>query len=547
MKLLAGVIVVASAQSGDADSGVARQRALVSEAALDQAALNAVAAEPAEDEYEYYYEYENDNNGIARTRGKKTKKKRKKVPAGSRPAAQAASQASNDYADNRNNGFEAFDSFNYNYNTDVFAGLDSDVNSLDLTITNNGKIGVINSEADFVDTQNWAFQHSLWGHAQDTRRTIAAARPARLFDYRTSQGGYGPTYDVTNNHVARFHDNVRDNEGKTGKTWYEAMDGADLAFPYNARWNKLNSENTLAVDPANVNWGYNVKDRSDMESWMTTVNHMDMGDFDSSWELGVPRGSVVTQADQRWFNGIGSHGTSGNSVDDDTARLKCFKCDVQYGLVWDQVNRQFAVTGNVGADAWADCLSNGTDNFQCEYSSGVCFVEERRLFGYVTLVRKGCKQAQACYKNKAQNFLVQAGRQCWPGDARDTTARIASRPNDVMADEWIYQLVKGGSAAAGFGLATGDVAAELSAGFDSTFTDTAGLAAGFYRPTVTNFVDDLQSRSYSANGQVLQSWCYQCCNSGVNCNKAWKPETETDWAVNWLWDGSNRQPANDQP
>merc|ERR1719220_2808208 len=270
-----------------------------------------------------------------------------------------------------------------------------------------------------------------------------------------------------------------DNEGKTGKTWYEAMDGADLAFPYNARWNKLNSENTLAVDPANVNWGYNVKDRSDMESWMTTVNHMDMGDFDSSWELGVPRGSVVTQADQRWFNGIGSHGTSGNSVDDDTARLKCFKCDVQYGLVWDQVNRQFAVTGNVGADAWADCLSNGTDNFQCEYSSGVCFVEERRLFGYVTLVRKGCKQAQACYKNKAQNFLVQAGRQCWPGDARDTTARIASRPNDVMADEWIYQLVKGGSAAAGFGLATGDVAAELSAGFDSTFTDTAGLAAGF--------------------------------------------------------------------
>jgi len=545
MKLLAGVIVVASAQSGDADSGVARQRAFVSEAALDQAALDAVAAEPAEDEYEYYYVYEDDNNGIARTRGKKTKKKRKKVAAGSRPAAQAASQASNDYADNRNNGFDAFDSFNYNYNTDVFAGLDSDVNSLDLTIGNNGKIGVINAEADFVDTQNWAFQHSLWGHAQDTRRTIADTQPARLFDYRSSQGGYGPTYDVTNNHVARLHDSSRVNEGKAGKTWNEAIQGIATAFPYNARWNKLNPHNQLAIEPADVNWGYKTADSTARESWMTTVDHMDMGAFDSSWELGSPRGSTVNQVDQRWFQGITS-GT-GTSVRDNLSRLKCFKCEVQYGLQWDQTNKHFVITGASGADIWADCESSGTNNFQCEYSSGVCFVEERRLFGYTTLVRKGCKQAQACYKNKAQNFLVQAGRQCWPGDARNTVARVPSRPNDVMADEWIWQLVKGGSTAAGFGLTT-DVATDLSNGFDSTFSDTNGLSEGFYRPTIVNFVDDLQSRGYSANGQVFQSWCYQCCNSGTNCNKAWKPETETDWAVNWLWDGAtDRLPANDQP
>lgn len=541
MKLLAGVIVVAAAQSGDADSGVARQRAFVSEAAADQAALDAVAAEP-EDEYEYYYVYEDDNTGgIARTRGKKTKKKRKKV-AGSRPAAQAAAQASNDYADNRNNGFDAFDSFNYNYNTDVFAGLDSDVNSLDLTIASNGKIGVINDAADFVDTQNWAFQHSLWGHAQDTRRTIADTRPARLFDY-----GPAPTYDVTNNHVARLYDATRENEAKTGKTWNEAMDGTAAAYPYNARWYKLNSENTVAVEPTDVNFGYKVADSSARPSWMTTLDHQDMGAFDSSWELGSPRGNVVSQVDQRWFQFIDNGRNTGTSVANDPARLKCFKCEVQYGLQWDQTNRHFVITGASGANIWADCESSGTDNFQCEYSSGVCFVEERRLFGYTTLVRKGCKQAQACYKNKAQNFLVQAGRQCWPGDTRGSAARVPSRPNDIMADEWIYQLVKGGSLDAGFGQNTGNVANDLASGFDSTFTDGVGLAGGFYRTSGNAFSDNIQSRGYAANGQVLQSWCYQCCNSGTNCNKAWRPETEKDWASNWLWDGStDTLPSSDQ-
>merc|ERR1712025_1247543 len=130
------------------------------------------------------------------------------------------------------------------------------------------------------------------------------------------------------------------------------------------------------------------------------------GAFDSSWELGSPRGNVVSQVDQRWFQFIDNGRNTGTSVANDPARLKCFKCEVQYGLQWDQTNRHFVITGASGANIWADCESSGTDNFQCEYSSGVCFVEERRLFGYTTLVRKGCKQAQACYKNKAQNFLV---------------------------------------------------------------------------------------------------------------------------------------------
>merc|ERR1712087_970037 len=94
--------------------------------------------------------------------------------------------------------------------------------------------------------------------------------------------------------------------------------------------------------------------------------------------------------------------------------------------------------------AWDHCHSTGTAAFECEYSSGVCFVEERRTFGYVTLVRKGCKQAKACYMNKYQNFLVQAGRQCRPGDESGMQHTVARRPNDVMADQWIHNVVAGG-------------------------------------------------------------------------------------------------------
>lgn len=51
---------------------------------------------------------------------------------------------------------------------------------------------------------------------------------------------------------------------------------------------------------------------------------------------------------------------------------------------------------NQDTDAWKRCDDTETE-IACEFSSGVCFVEERRTWGYITYVKKGCKQAQACY------------------------------------------------------------------------------------------------------------------------------------------------------
>ena len=205
---------------------------------------------------------------------------------------------------------------------------------------------------------------------------------------------------------------------------------------------------------------------------------VDTGFFDSSWELGKPllgdhtdpRGDAQFQQDQRWFEGINNYGTldadnvmtvgTDSAVTHETndkAKMKCWHCNVQYSLHWNPTNKHFyttnsknnrdAATGSSDADgwgAWGDCERDGESKV-CEYSSGVCFVEERRTFGYITLVRKGCKQAQACYMQKYQNFLVQAGRQCWPADGRDSGMKVAARPNDIMADQWIYNLVSGGN------------------------------------------------------------------------------------------------------
>ena len=39
-----------------------------------------------------------------------------------------------------------------------------------------------------------------------------------------------------------------------------------------------------------------------------------------------------------------------------------------------------------GVDLWKQCFDTLKQR-SCEYSSGVCFVEERRVWGYVTQVR----------------------------------------------------------------------------------------------------------------------------------------------------------------
>ena len=87
-------------------------------------------------------------------------------------------------------------------------------------------------------------------------------------------------------------------------------------------------------------------------------------------------------------------------------------------------------------------------------------------------VRAGCKQAQACYMQKYQNFLVKAGRQCWPSNG--ATSQIAKRPYDLMADQWIWNIVQGGvknQNAAGAAFAD---SAGAGVPFDETFTDSNG-------------------------------------------------------------------------
>jgi len=165
----------------------------------------------------------------------------------------------------------------------------------------------------------------------------------------------------------------------------------------------------------------------------------------------------------------------------DPAKLKCHQCNESAHLEWDNTYHTFklvsahsigdthyiatddlsasefsvlpghadvdnsanANTHSKGVDLWKQCFDTLKQR-SCEYSSGVCFVEERRVWGYVTQVQAGCQQSQACYMQKYQNFVVEAGRQCWPGDAYGEQHKLATRPDDMRADQWIYNIIKGG-------------------------------------------------------------------------------------------------------
>jgi len=174
----------------------------------------------------------------------------------------------------------------------------------------------------------------------------------------------------------------------------------------------------------------------------------------------------------RWFDGIQNFVGHPNGVTrntqtknmhnvnevNDPAKLKCHRCNEQAEMRWDNTFHTFKlVTRDQGAeeidnldtqnglavDLWKNCFET-LNQRSCEYSSGVCFVEERRVWGYVTQVRAGCQQSQACYMQKYQNFVVEAGRQCWPGDALGEEHKLAVRPDDMRADHWIYNIIKGG-------------------------------------------------------------------------------------------------------
>jgi len=602
MKLLAGVIVIAAAQSGDSEPQVARQRAIATEAVAETAAAEeAPAADTAtaEDEYEYYYTYEEE--GLARSRGGKTKKKRKKGSAAAAAAPQRVQNnavfvrpkptvfvrpkkpakqppvsfgsKSGDYYDYgvANSGANR-GSFNvYDYAApaptqapvNLFHGLEYDdyLDKFDIEVGANGKIGL--TLPDDNETRAWAFFHRMWGHAQDERRTfkntVANSRVHHFVGHPRS--GWDVSNNLVDSRYSPFSEVTSSDDGRHGKTFFEAQGAVAPKFQ---PWKAL--DDNQAVD-STATWGYD-------GDWgaLVTPAHINFGLWDSSWELGAPATSNA-QVANRWFQGIHDTRNGAANQDADTARLTCWHCEVQYGLTWHPTEREFQLVtaGYTGGGAWKDCeeAANGHARF-CEYSSGVCFVEERRTFGFTTLVRKGCKQAQACYRNKHQNFLVQAGRQCWPGDARGTLSYVPRRPNDVMADQWIYNLVAGGKAAnAGHGLTTADgnnngadtearAIIDIDAAFDQTFTDVdsdglaggAGTTTGFYidprhlhAETLANqFVKPKEPMAYK-NGYMFTSWCYQCCNSGTQCNKEWRPETERDWSRNWIAGGSG--PSND--
>ena len=323
--------------------------------------------------------------------------------------------------------------------------------------------------------------------------------------------------------------------------------------------------------------------------------------FDASWELGdapmhfseiqtevIPyidpatglaadiaigaTASAAVHSGYRWFEGINTALNLGTSEVNDPAKLKCHTCDIQREMRW--VGTQFTLFDPTDAtnvvkndeNLWSICHAALTQR-SCEYSAGTCFVEERRTWGYITQVRAGCKQAQACYMQKYQNFLVKAGRQCWPGDSAGMIDQIASRPYDVMADNWITNIISGGltdgvaAQGSSFGGGTGTAPAFGGAPFDNTYTDmpSGGMNPhGFFKTggaTTGNaqFFNkhDHVSTGYF-NGMMPTSKCYQCCNTEHNCNFQWQPHTEEDWEHAYVWKhtaagGVNAVPAEETP
>jgi len=422
----------------------------------------------------------------------------------------------------------------YSY-SDPFSGMDYGASDVSVG-GNDGRFGVDNVVDS--ETQWWSFMHRMWNHVQDSHRHYAENKYNRNFKYPGKAGhnvvsNLAPASFLT----GRFDVAQTGFEGRFGKSLFDVAGNTD---PNKQPWKVL--DDNLVAD-ATVTWGND--EGTDFPANALISN----GVYDNSWELGAPS---TGQETERWFQG--STANTDGSQDADTSRMSCMKCEVQYALKWDPSSRSFQQyrqgSSSIAASnqlAWTQCNDDGSNGL-CEYSSGVCFVEERRTFGYITLVRKGCKQAKACYMNKYQNFLVQAGRQCWPGDGANVGMAVARRPNDIKADEWIYNLIRGADtsfASASSASAESFKDVTFASDFDSTFTDVSpggalndsGRTKGFYinpNDLSANGFTTHQSGMAYKNGMVFTSWCYQCCNSGNNCNENWKPETERDWAQNWI-------------
>merc|ERR1712176_165670 len=93
---------------------------------------------------------------------------------------------------------------------------------------------------------------------------------------------------------------------------------------------------------------------------------------------------------------------------------------------------------------------------------------------------------------KYQNFLVKAGRQCWPGDASDTSSKVSSRPHDVKADQWVANIVEGGLES-GTGQTGASFQYNQMSDFAFSFTDSAGLSSGFYKKSDRHNLEEISS------------------------------------------------------
>lgn len=122
---------------------------------------------------------------------------------------------------------------------------------------------------------------------------------------------------------------------------------------------------------------------------------------------------------------------------------------------------------------------------------------------------------------KYQNFLVKAGRQCWPGDNTGMADKIGRRPYDVALYEWpstnlgwITNIIYGGAAATGTGTSFTSNDAQTGLFVDADYSDFLGVR------TPVDY----------KNGLKESSLCTQCCNSEHNCNLDWQPRTEGKFA-----------------
>ena len=152
-----------------------------------------------------------------------------------------------------------------------------------------GKIGLTTVDND--QTRAWGFFHRLWGHHQDSRRAFADQKHARVHSYI---GSSNRGWDVSNNLVdsrTNYQTSTTTEDGKHGRTIYDIAGAVPPKFQ---PWKILNDND--AVDTSTT-WGNGA-------DWggSTTASHINMGLWDSSWELGEPALSN-SQVDQRWFEG----------------------------------------------------------------------------------------------------------------------------------------------------------------------------------------------------------------------------------------------------